>query len=60
MFAFEKPGHAVHPKANDDESMENEWIPIEQISNRKLLIAMRTDWLRLEKRLRRLADDYWQ
>ncbi len=30
VFAFEKPGHTVEPKANDDESMEIEWVPIER------------------------------
>ena len=25
VFAFERPGHRVDPKANDDESMEIEW-----------------------------------
>ena len=56
VFAFEKPGHRVEPKANDDESMEIEWVPIDEVPNRKLLTAMRTDWPNFAKRLRDLAD----
>lgn len=55
VFAFEKPGHCVTPKANDDESMEIEWVPIDDVPNRKLLTAMRTDWPNFAARLRELA-----
>ena len=55
VFAFEKPGHRVEPKANDDESMEIEWVPIDEVPNRRLLTAMRTDWPNFAERLRRLA-----
>ncbi|OZG64787.1 Maf family protein [Bifidobacterium eulemuris] len=55
VFAFEKPGHRVEPKANDDESMEIEWVPIDDVPNRKLLTAMRTDWPNFAARLRELA-----
>lgn len=41
VFAFEKPGHRVVPRANDDESMEIEWVPIDEVPDRKLLTAMR-------------------
>ena len=55
VFAFEKPGCHVEPKANDDESMEIEWIPIDEVPNRKLLTAMRTDWPNFAARLRELS-----
>lgn len=52
VFAFEKSGHEVHPRANDDESMEIEWVPIDEVPNLKLLTALRADWPRFEKYLR--------
>ena len=55
VFAFEKPGHRVVPRANDDESMEIEWVPIDEVPDRKLLTAMRTDWPRFAERLHALA-----
>lgn len=55
VFAFEKPGHEVEPRANDDESMEIEWVPIDEVPNRRLLTAMRTDWPNFAARLRELA-----
>ena len=55
VFAFEKPGHEVHLQANDDESMEIAWIPIDEVTDRKLLTAMRTDWQRFSDRLRILS-----
>ena len=58
MFAFEKPDHEVHPKANDDESMEIVWVPIDEVPDRKLLTAMRTDWQSFARRLRALAAEY--
>ena len=57
VFAFEKPGHTVTPRANDDESMEIEWVPIDEVSNRKLLTAMRTDWPRFRARLDTIAEE---
>lgn len=58
VFAFEKPGHAVHPKANDDESMEIVWVPIDEVADRKPLTAMRTDWPSFERRLRALTVEH--
>ena len=58
VFAFEKPGHEVYPRANDDESMEIEWVPIAEVPNLKLLTAMRADWPRFEKRLNEIASTY--
>ena len=57
VFAFERPGRQVHPRANDDESMEIEWVPLAEVPNRRLLTAMRTDWPRFAARLRRLAAE---
>lgn len=57
VFAFEKPEHEVHPHANDDESMEIEWVPIEEVPNHKLLTAMRTDWPKFVERLNELAKE---
>ena len=57
VFAFEKPGHTVTPRANDDESMEIEWVPIDEVPNRKLLTAMRTDWPRFRARLDTIAEE---
>ncbi|PLS24048.1 Maf family protein [Bifidobacterium imperatoris] len=57
VFAFEKPGHTVEPKANDDESMEICWVPIDDVPNRKLLTAMKTDWPRFAARLEELAEE---
>ncbi|NEG89475.1 NUDIX domain-containing protein [Bifidobacterium aerophilum] len=58
VFAFEKPGHRVEPRANDDESMEIEWIPIDEVPDRKLLTAMKTDWPRFRARLDAIAADH--
>ncbi len=55
VFAFEKPGHEVRLRANDDESMEIAWVPVGEVPNRKLLTAMRTDWQRFADRLHGLA-----
>ena len=55
VFAFEKPGHTVNPKANDDESMTVEWVPIDRVPELRLLTAMRTDWPRFASRLEALA-----
>ena len=50
-----KAGAPRRTKANDDESMEIEWVPIDDVPNRKLLTAMRTDWPNFAARLRALA-----
>ena len=58
VFAFEKPGHTVEPRANDDESLEITWVPFDEVGSLKLLTAMKTDWPRFEKRLRHIAATY--
>ncbi|PLS31464.1 septum formation inhibitor Maf [Bifidobacterium margollesii] len=55
VFAFEKPGHVVQPHANDDESLEVTWVPIDEVGGLPLLTAMKTDWPRFEERLRKIA-----
>ena len=45
------------PRANDDESMEIEWVPIDEVPDRKLLTAMKADWPRFAARLRALAAE---
>lgn len=57
VFAFEKPGHEVFLHANDDESLEVQWVPIDEVSNRTLLTAMRADWPHFKKRLQKIAQD---
>jgi septum formation protein len=55
VLAFEKPGHHVEPNVGDDESIEIEWVPVEQVPNLKLLTAFRSDWPRFAKRLKELS-----
>lgn len=57
VFAFEKPGHEVHPRANDDESMDIGWIAVDEVPDRRLLTAMRADWPDFARRLEALADE---
>ncbi|MBT1181698.1 Maf family protein [Bifidobacterium sp. CP2] len=56
VFAFEKPGRRVTPRANDDESKEIAWVPVDEVPDRRLLTAMRTDWPRFRARLDALAE----
>lgn len=58
VFAFEKSGHRVQPRANDDESMEIRWVPLSEVPNRELLTAMRTDWPRFAERLEEIARHF--
>ena len=37
--------------------MEIEWVPIDEVPNRKLLTAMRTDWPRFRARLDAIAEE---
>lgn len=58
VFAFEKPGHTVHPVANDDESTEVEWVPLNDVASHKLLTAFGHDWSDFVTRLHRLAAEH--
>jgi septum formation protein len=44
VFAFEKPGHAVNPRANDDESTEVQWVPFEKVASYNLMGSFKKDW----------------
>lgn len=55
VLAFEKEGHSVTPRANDDESMRIEWMPVAEVGSQRLLSALRADWPALLGRLRALA-----
>lgn len=55
VFAFEKPGHTVQARANDDESLEIAWVPIDKVGQLPLLKAMKTDWPSFEQRLQQLS-----
>lgn len=58
VFAFEKPGHVVCPRANDDESMEIKWVPVDQVPELRLLTAMKTDWPRFRVQLDAIAAEH--
>lgn len=58
VFAFEKLGHEVSPHANDEESLEVQWVPVNEISNLTLLTAMRADWPHFQKRLQSIAQQH--
>ncbi|MFT8638367.1 Maf family nucleotide pyrophosphatase [Bifidobacterium sp.] len=55
VFAFEKPGHTVVPKANDDESLEVEWVPLSEVKNRTLISPLQQDWDEFVKRLQEIS-----
>ena len=55
VFAFEKPGHSVVPKANDDESLEVGWIPLKDVMNYKLISPLQNDWSEFVKRLQEIS-----
>lgn len=55
VFAFEKAGHVVDARANDDESLEVSWIPFDEVEHLHLLTAMKTDWPNFAERLRRIS-----
>ena len=57
VFAFEKPGHTVEPRANDDESMEVEWIDIGDVPNHTLISPMQRDWPQFVARLQQISKD---
>lgn len=55
VLAFEKPGHTVIPRANDDESLETCWVSVPAVDSLTLLSAMRRDWDDLIARLRKIS-----
>lgn len=52
VFAREKPGRSVHPRMNDDESIELAWVPLDEVANKRLLGAFGRDWPAFYSRLR--------
>ncbi|WP_314686165.1 Maf family protein [uncultured Bifidobacterium sp.] len=57
VFAFEREGRRVEPRAGDDESMEIAWVPVNEVASLRLLTALRVDWPRFRRRLDALAAD---
>ncbi len=55
VFAFERDGRRVDPHAGDDESMEIDWVPVDEVASLRLLTALRVDWPRFRRRLDALA-----
>lgn len=51
IIAFEREGHRVDPVANDDESMNVTWVPVEDVPSLRLLTAFRADWPNFRRRL---------
>ena len=43
------------PRPTTTKAWEIEWVPVDDVPNRKLLTAMRTDWPNFAARLRALA-----
>lgn len=56
VLAFEKPGHSVNPRANDDESTEVQWVPFEKVPSYKLLTAFGNDWPQFAQRVQSLSE----
>lgn len=56
VLAFEKPGRRVTPRANDDESIQVEWVPLDEVPQRRLLTAFKTDWPLFAERLQHIAQ----
>lgn len=57
VFAFEKSGHEVRPRANDDESTEVKWVPLGEVGNYTLISAMQRDWPQFVARLKAISAE---
>lgn len=57
VFAFEREGRRVEPRAGDDESMEISWVPVDEVPSLTLLTALRVDWPRFRRRLDGLSAE---
>lgn len=55
VLAFEKPGHSVSPKANDDESTEVQWVPFEKVPSYHLMSSFGADWDLFHERLEQIS-----
>ncbi|MBH9983731.1 Maf family nucleotide pyrophosphatase [Bifidobacterium asteroides] len=57
ILAFERPGHHVDPRMNDDESIALEWVDLDKVSGLPLLKAFGQDWPHFRQRLETLAAE---
>ncbi len=55
ILAFERPGHQVDPRMNDDESIALEWVGLDKVADLPLLKAFGQDWPHFRQRLEVLA-----
>ena len=57
ILAFERPGHQVDPRMNDDESIALEWVDLDKVGDLPLLKAFGQDWPHFRQRLETLAAE---
>ena len=57
ILAFERPGHQVDPRMNDDESIALEWVDLGKVADLPLLKAFGQDWPHFRQRLEVLAAE---
>ena len=57
ILAFERPGHQVDPRMNDDESIALEWVDLDKVVDLPLLKAFGQDWPHFRQRLEALAAE---
>nr|WP_232348731.1 Maf family nucleotide pyrophosphatase [Bifidobacterium sp. M0404] len=57
ILAFERPGHQVDPRMNDDESIALEWVDRDKVADLPLLKAFGQDWPHFRQRLEVLAAE---
>ena len=57
ILAFERPGHQVEPRMNDDESIALEWVDLDKVADLPLLKAFGQDWPHFLQRLKALAAE---
>ena len=57
ILAFERPGHQVDPRMNDDESIALEWVGLDKVADLPLLKAFGQDWPHFRQRLEVLAAE---
>ena len=57
ILAFERPGHQVDSRMNDDESIALEWVDLDKVADLPLLKAFGQDWPHFRQRLEALAAE---
>ena len=57
ILAFERPGHQVDSRMNDDESIALEWVDLDKVADLPLLKAFGQDWPHFLQRLEALAAE---